>query len=117
MWTTEFEKLYIPKDMQDDTKYPFELVENSKLLVNGMQFSEGIITKVSFEKYKPDDGRIRIFIHIYMGNIKIGTVISDRGLVIRKEKTSFSTDYYYVNEATEYDFKKNKPLAEGSLKE
>lgn len=116
MWTTEFELLYIPKDMEDNIKYPFELAEDSKLSINGVQFGDGIVTKVSFEKYKTYDGKIKTFMYVYMGNIKIGAVISDVGLVIRKDKTNYNATYYYVSEVTEYDLKKNKPLAEGSLK-
>lgn len=97
--------LFKIQNMEIDKVQSFDIVRGSKGFINDVQFEEDLISKVEvaklvFEKRYPES----VFIKLYSGNFKLGTIVADEDYVLEIEEYSFPT--FRIRKAEYYDYKK-----------
>lgn len=74
----------------------------AKVTLNDVMFSEGFISKIDFIKHTFKDGSDSLLIKLYMGNIRVATIVTNDDYVIEVEDNEFPS--YWIRKAKDYDY-------------
>lgn len=76
-----YERLFIINDMKYDNTEKISIEENTGITINDVMFQENVVSRIEIEKSKMKyDGFDHLIIGIYMGNLLVGTIISNKEL-------------------------------------
>lgn len=97
----EEKRLFVLKDMKVDEVHAFDLESKSDLRINDIMYSDNIVSKVEFIRHEFSTGPA-LFIHIFMGNLRVGTIVSsEEDYVLKKNCQRL---YYEIRKAEKYDY-------------
>lgn len=96
-------KIFSLKDMKLEEVFSFNLESESNLIVNGMIYEDGIISKIKFERCKSYDPKDKDFllIRLFIGNLNLGDIVAHKDYILTKNSKSLE---YILRKTESYDY-------------
>lgn len=89
-------------EMEIDKPIVIDVESRSRVKINGVSFTENLVSKVQFAKYQFDN-RYALFVEIYSGHLELTDTIVKEDYIIEKNEMGGHLDYY-IRKAESYDY-------------